>query len=67
MNKTAWIVIIVIVIAGSAWFFMTKPASAPTEPATATAPVVSAETTDLNAIDINEADFETIDADVNSL
>ncbi len=71
MNKTAWIIIVAIAIAGAAWFFMTKPASAPaapeTETATSTAPVVSAEMNDLNAITVSDADFSAIDADVDSL
>lgn len=69
MKKTFWIALAIIVIAGGAWFFMTKPAAAPAMPETAagTAPVASAEADDLNAIDATDADFTSIDADVNAL
>ncbi len=72
MNKTVYIVIAIIVVALGAWLWM-NPAEVGTEQAGETA--TSAETQaalppatdDIDAVNVDDADFTSIDADLEAL
>ncbi len=70
MNKTIYIVIAVIIIALGAWLWM-NPAEVATEPTSETAAETQVEqpaaTADIDAVNVDDADFTSIDADLNSL
>jgi multidrug resistance efflux pump len=73
MNAKGYIVIVIIAAAIGAWLWM-KPAAAPATPEAGTAvtaeqavPAASGEADELNAVNVEDADFGTIDADTQTL
>ncbi len=72
MNKTVYIVIAVVVVALGAWLWM-NPAEVATEPAGGAATSTEAQaaqpsaTADIDTVNVDDADFTSIDADVSAL
>lgn len=72
MNAKGYIVVVVIAVALGAWLWM-KPAAAPAMPegsmeeAARAETMPAVETNELNALDIQDADFADIDVDAQAL
>jgi len=71
MNAKGYIVVMVIAVALGAWLWM-KPAAAPampegTEGVAVTETMLNGETDELDALEIQDADFADIDADAQAL
>jgi cytoskeletal protein RodZ len=72
MKKTIYIVIAIVLIGGGVWFWKFRtPAKAPTTADNSNSSVNSdnaaSMSADLNNINVQDADFQSIDTDTNSL
>jgi len=69
MNKKIILLIVLLLVIAGIYFWMKKPATAPTANPEASADTIEAISTDANSLDAgsDEGDFEEIDSDIQSL